>query len=225
MKNFLKQAFVCLGVILATHRGYCQTHVKLAGRNYVIPKFVDTAVKYSPLPPILERAKVLKPITASTDEVEIRVYYLGAFPMGPTSTLVLKGGAQKFTVDNIHYRFLRLFKDSLEHTEFKTFKDGNTPYRYTVKTITAPDTLYGSLIKNHLFDFDEKAIRDSLKKANVDVNDQEVYDGYIINVEIKVKDKYRMLRLDPIRYPLNVKELQPIVLLSKTFDDLLKLTK
>jgi hypothetical protein len=81
------------------------------------------------------------------------------------------------------------------------------------------------LIKNHLFNFDEKAIRDSLAKAKNEVYDRIVLDGYSIGLEIKLKDHYRAFGIAPVRYPLNVKQLEPIGLLDYTFGTLFRLTK
>jgi|GEM_PF-2785174 hypothetical protein len=223
MKNLLYQLSIYLFLILLSCQCYAQINIKCAGKNYYIPEFKDWPVKpkYTPM---FEMLNVLTPITESKYDIEIRANYY-TLSLNSGMTITIKGNAQELIVQTMRYNYAGNIADSLKPKGTKIAKQGNLKYFYSVKSITAPDTLLTSLIKNHLFNFDEKAIKDNLAKAKTEIYDRNVLDGYSIGFEVKAKDHYRAFGISPDRYPLNIKELKPIGLLDYTFGTLIKLTR
>jgi hypothetical protein len=134
MKRLLIQ-FPCLLIfVLLNSPGYAQMNIKIAGRDYYIPEFKDGPVK-DKYTPTLEELKVLQPITASKNDVEIRVNYLNPLAITTGITILIKGNAQKFTVETIVYKYAGNIADSLIPKGAKIERMGNLKYYYTIKKL------------------------------------------------------------------------------------------
>jgi hypothetical protein len=98
-------------------------------------------------------------------------------------------------------------------------------FYYLKQSLSIPDTLLASLIKNKLFNYDPIAVRDSLKKAGRETSARTYLDGSPPSFYIKVKNDYHFISCDPYALEENkgTIEVAPETLLTHTFYNLTKL--
>ncbi len=219
-------------------QAFSQTNVKIARKDYVIPAFVKVPaigeyegdlkllgissgiLHYNQIKnsekDYFEQLGLLQPIQNSLYDVEIRLYHSSPFFSG--NVIVVKGNSKKLIAES--YSFSKTKQKKL----YRMKKNNGLPFYYIHRKLSVPDTLFTSLIKNKIFNYDPVAVRDSLKKVGKETRVKEIMDYSNPSFLIKVKNNYYHFSCDVYASEVNkgLTEVAPESILTNTFYSLAK---
>jgi hypothetical protein len=166
----VKCLFVLCTLYILPLSGIAQIPINCGGVNQVIPRFTNGFLKSSDTGPLFDK-NVLKPITASPAEVEIRVLVSGS----AETILVIKCVDNTIRADR-YFTMVRTISESPKDV-IANYENlgpyGQDTSRHLVvlckrKTDIKPypgtswDQIFSSLIKNHLYDIPDQDVLDKI---------------------------------------------------------------
>jgi hypothetical protein len=241
MKHLLNYILISIFCVLVIRPAFSQINIRIAKKDYTIPAFIKVPgleeyekemfwvgihskeLNYSQAKSrnkdIFEQLELLEPIQNSLYDIEVRL--VNSSPFFSSNVIVLKGNSKKLIAEYYEYGQHK----AIPGKAYKMKKLSNMTFYYLKQSLSIPDTLLASLIKNKLFNYDPIAVRDSLKKAGRETSARTYLDGSPPSFYIKVKNDYHFISCDPYALEENkgTIEVAPETLLTHTFYNLTKL--